>query len=116
MSDSYERIQDSAYLEYQRLLTSLILEQEAFFSDSDLGNKKLFPDHIAVLLSKDADSTEMAGSVEWQGVLHAMKADVTSKISVVESKIGAVEGKIGAVEGKINALDQKLDLILSRFS
>ena len=118
------------------------MEQEAFFSDSDLRNKELFPDHLAVLLSKDADSTEMSGSVEWQGVLHAMKADMTAKISAVETKIktmqvdmdakissvegnintameekiSAVDAKISAVDVKINALDQKLDLILSRFS
>jgi hypothetical protein len=130
MSDSYERIQDQAALEQQRLRAGLLLELEIDMSEDDKINAK-FPSHLHVLIPKDHDETEFDGGNQWLGVLGAIKGEISAQgektkkdVSAVETKINGVEEslnkKIGAVDAKMDesnkkiaAVETKMDEILS---
>ena len=118
MSDSYERIQDQAALEQQRLRAGLLLELEIYMREEDKKDTDKFPSHLHVLIPKDHDETKFDGGNQWLGVLGAIKGEISAQGEKtdqrIETKISAVEEslnkKISGVEDSIN---KKMDEILS---
>ena len=124
MSDSYERIQDQAALEQQRLRAGLLLELEIDMIEEDKKDNAKFPSHLHVLIPKDHDETKFDGGNQWLGVLGAIKGEISeqgeksnkrmdAKFYAVETKISAVETKISVVETKMDESNKKMDEILS---
>ena len=114
MSDSYERIQDQAALEQQRLRAGLLLELEIYMSEDDKKDTDKFPPYLHVLIPKDHDETKFDGGNQWLGVLGAIKGEISEQGEKtdhrIETKINGVETKICAVEESLN---KKMDEILS---
>jgi hypothetical protein len=73
MSDSYERIQDQAALEQQRLRAGLLLELEISIGEKDRKDTTKFPPYLHVLIPKGHDETKFDGGSLWPGVLGAIK-------------------------------------------
>lgn len=80
MSDSYERIQDQADVQFQFLRAGILLEQESFFSASDFDDQKKFPKHLHVLLPK-GENQPLSAASQWQGVLHAVKNSIHEQVA-----------------------------------
>ena len=79
MSDSYERIQDQADVQFQFLRAGILLEQESFFSTDEFNDKKKFPKHLHVLVPKGQNQA-LAAASQWQGVLHAVKHSIHEQV------------------------------------
>ncbi len=121
MSDSYERIQDQAALEQQRLRAGLLLELESDMSERDTKDTDKFPPYLHVLIPKGHDETKFDGGNQWLGVLGAIKGEISEQgekmnamISEVETRFsGLVATKISAVENSLNkkicAVDAKIE-------
>eukprot|EP00050_Salpingoeca_kvevrii_P022764 m.131736 g.131736 ORF g.131736 m.131736 type:complete len:284 (-) comp9818_c0_seq6:189-1040(-) len=76
MSDSYERIQDRAEIEFLMLRSRILVEQERFCSPEELA--KHAPQFLHVLVPEGSGDMEGLGgtSEQWNGVLHALKQQI----------------------------------------
>jgi hypothetical protein len=117
MSDSYERIQDQAALEQQRLRAGLLLELEIHMSKRKKKDKANYPAHLHVLIPKDHDETKFGAGDQWLGVLGAMKGEINEQREKTKKDISAVEEslskKISAVEESNKTIQLKMDEIIS---
>ncbi len=104
MSDSYERIQDQAALEQQRLRAGLLLELEIFMDEEDKKDTAKFPSHLHVLIPKDHDETKFDGGNQWVGMLGAIKGEINAVEESLHKEISAVQTKISAVEIKMDEI------------
>ncbi|EGD76392.1 hypothetical protein PTSG_07515 [Salpingoeca rosetta] len=73
MSDLYERIQDRADIEFQLLRARVLREQDAWLTQEEQMDARRFPMWLHVLVPKGSGVGRDGGSVQWQGVLHAVK-------------------------------------------
>ncbi|EGD81093.1 hypothetical protein PTSG_11041 [Salpingoeca rosetta] len=127
MSDSYERIQDRADIEFQLLRARILREQDAWLTLEGKMDARRFPMWLHVLVPKGSGVGRDGGSVQWQGVLHALKKEVADKVEGVERKMGGVEGKVegmetgfskrldakvGGVDERVKSLEEKVDRTL----
>ncbi len=117
MSDSYERIQDQAALEQQRLRAGLLLELEIDMSEEDKMDTDTFPPYLHVLIPKDHDETKFDGGDQWLGVLGAIKGEINEQGEKTKKDINGVEAKIISVEkslqSKIRAVEESLNKEIS---
>ncbi len=113
MSDSYERIQDQAALEQQRLRAGLLLELEIGMSEEDKNDTSNYPSYLHVLIPKGHDETKFDGGNQWVGMLGAIKGEINAQGGKTNKEIIAVETKIISVEesvqSKIRAVEESLN-------
>ncbi|EGD80207.1 hypothetical protein PTSG_10886 [Salpingoeca rosetta] len=109
MSDSYERIQDRADIEFQLLRARILHEQEKFMTKKEKRNPKLFPKWLHVLVPKGGAGS---GGVQWQGVLHALKKEVAG----VDNRVSGVERKVEEQMADVQAKMEEALTLLKKLS
>ncbi|EGD75564.1 WD-40 repeat protein [Salpingoeca rosetta] len=87
MSDSYERIQDRADIEFQLLRARILREQEAFMSEAKKKDPRIFPKWLHVLVPKGGGVGRPPATEQWLGVLHVLR----SGIDALSAKLDGVQ-------------------------
>eukprot|EP00049_Salpingoeca_infusionum_P015675 m.306947 g.306947 ORF g.306947 m.306947 type:complete len:1444 (-) comp15929_c0_seq1:219-4550(-) len=77
MSDSYERIQDRADIEFQHLRARMVYKEERFMTNQQKQDPKLFPQWLHALVPKGSGVGHVS-EFQWQGVLNALKSRIRS--------------------------------------
>jgi hypothetical protein len=65
LSDSYEKIQDRAYIEFQLARARIVVSHEKLFSVASLDNPILFPEYLHVKVERGKTDPKVAPT-EWQ--------------------------------------------------
>eukprot|EP00808_Paulinella_micropora_P021872 g71720.t1 len=71
MSDSFERIQDRAMMEFELQRGRLVNDHDAFMSKQDYDSQEFFPSYLFVLVPKNSARNSWQG--DWTGVLGTLK-------------------------------------------
>jgi hypothetical protein len=109
MSDSYERIQDQAALELQRVRAKLLLiEIDAFMSKEQLTDNTLFPDFIHVLIPKGSNETENKAT-QWLGVLGAIKSHTVEQNSIMRKEVDGLRLELAGIDDKISMVQSTME-------
>lgn len=112
MSDSYERIQDRARIEFQLLRARILLEMELFMSEEEKRREEWFPRFLQVLVPQGAVQDPEAGAgEEWQGVLHALKQGQELRQDELEDQMNA---KFSATQLSMKEQFKAVDVRLAR--
>lgn len=120
MSDSYERIQDRAEIEFQYLRAQIIHHIEAFLPVSVRVNEEYFPRWVHVAVPVGSGIGQVATSIQWQGVLNALKgriACVTSLQQQQDAKLALLHQQQNVIQHqqdvKLTSLHQQQDIKLT---
>ena len=127
MGDSYEKVQESAEVEFRRQRAQLLREYEFHMPKKRRDDPRLFPRWLHVLKPKGADGGDDDGGdedEEWvctvtaiknetkrvKGTVRKMQQEIDAMIGKAEAATQAkVEAKVGAVEAKVDAGQAKIE-------
>jgi hypothetical protein len=116
LSDSYEKIQDRAYIEFQLARGRIVLAQEALFFESQFNDPALFPRYVHVLVEQGKNIPKVQPD-EWQGVLGKLVSDMagvkTELKGQVDKAADATKEQMTAMSAKMDSLEEKLSLLLT---
>ena len=103
MSDSYERIQDQADLEFQALQAGIIIKIEEFLSEKDKRDPEKFPKWLHAVVPSGKGSGKGASGMVWQGVLNDIKGQIGTLEKQVHGEINTVKAEVNAVKMEVVA-------------
>eukprot|EP00045_Choanoeca_perplexa_P017145 m.243226 g.243226 ORF g.243226 m.243226 type:complete len:1747 (-) comp17460_c0_seq1:28-5268(-) len=90
LSDSYERVQDKADVEFQKLRAAYLVELEASMLPADLQDEERFPRWIHVMLPGESQGRFDV----WTGMLGSMKGKVDERADKLEELFKKQEQKL----------------------
>ena len=102
MSDSYERIQDQADIEFQALQAGIILKIEEFLSEKDKRDEEKFPKWLHALVPAGKGNGKGESGMAWQGVLNDIKGQIGAQQEQMQNEMDAVKTEVNAVKTEVN--------------
>ena len=110
MSDSYERIQDQADLEFQYLRARILAEQEAWLSPEQRrsADPKLYPRWLHVLVPRGQGAGRVESGEQWQGVLHELKKEGRVGRQALHEKMERLDRAMSDQQKKLDAQVERL--------
>jgi peptidoglycan hydrolase CwlO-like protein len=111
MSDSFENIQDRAFVELNMLRAKIIEEQKyglfSFFSKR-LSTNKEQERYLHVVVPKGENRAKLP-TEEYQGVLNAMKRDVGEVKADVKKQVDEVKKQVDDVKKQVDDVKTQID-------
>ncbi|EGD76101.1 serine/Threonine protein kinase [Salpingoeca rosetta] len=112
MSDSYERIQDRADIEFQLLRARYLRERELFLSPAEKSDPKLFPKWLHVLVPKSTGVGESTPGQQWQGMLTMLKMEMKTQSRAsaadVKARVDELAVRLAAMEAQVHGVQESL--------
>ena len=65
--------------------------------------QEAFPDWLHVLVPAGQGQGAGESGMQWQGVLHNIKAELEAEVGAVRAEVGAVRAEVGAVRAEVRA-------------
>ena len=109
MSDSYERIQDKADVEFQMLQAGIILNIEEFLSEKEKNDPKKFPKWLHVLVPVGKGNGKGESGMAWQGVLNDIKDRIDAQEKQMQDEIEIVKTDVNVVKTEVSAIGNQLN-------
>lgn len=117
LSDSYERCQDRADIEFQFSRAKFILEMEHKYLSilqtvGYLSAAQAYPEWLHVLVPQGKATGFTSGENQWQGMLNDIKVAMDKKVGQMEGEITVVD-RLDNQDQQIANLSYKMDQIIS---
>eukprot|EP00055_Hartaetosiga_balthica_P010180 m.42663 g.42663 ORF g.42663 m.42663 type:complete len:1323 (-) comp7069_c0_seq2:2542-6510(-) len=104
MSDSYERIQDRATIEFYRLRAQIVHEQELFFSKNERLRRDWYPRYLHVLVPSSFH--EATVDAEWQGVMHEIKQEIHNRGRQMAMQMNSTKQALAQLQDEVAQLQR----------